>query len=529
MERREKFLLALIGELKDKITLSELLDSALPEIIGFVRAQKGAVFFTSGKQLVLSSSSGFPKESVEGLKNLQIEDDAVSWCAKNGSPQMVKSFSDSEKRLVNLIADDQIKSVICAPLLSKGKNLGVLAVFSKKEFKKEDLLALSSLGKEIGEMVQCLNYQTEIKVKSQKLDSVETQRKLLTDLFGMVAEPKTERILNRVVWIGAQMIHSDSCKIFEVDSQHKMARVTTSSVPNERGKKVDISESAEMKEVLEKREIVFKTFEATEKGINSFLALPLLLQDEIRGALVFEFKEYSSASTEVEIDLAKSLANFTSFVLFQQRLSQEGEKELAPFLDFLHQLNGDLTQISESPQLFLKEIQNSKIDPHIISQELRNIEEMASKLNQAIREIPGYPEVEDEVPKEEKKEAKPKILKILAIDDQKIIRDLLNDMVESLGYQIELAEGGQQGLKIFEENNFDMVIAESVMPEISGWDVSREVKRLRPDVSVILLTELVIPPEKKMLEDHGVDFVLSKPFRLDQLNGIIQRAKEMKK
>jgi len=137
--------------------------------------------------------------------------------------------------------------------------------------------------------------------------------------------------------------------------------------------------------------------------------------------------------------------------------------------------------------------------------------------------------VEEKISEEREEKIKPKGLKILAIDDQKLIRDLLNDMVRSLGYQIELAETGQHGLEIFEEDNFDMVIAESVMPEVSGWDVSRQVKRLRPEVSVILLTEWTTPPEKEMLKDCGVDFVLSKPFRLDQLNDVIQKAEEMRR
>lgn len=528
-ERREKFVLSLASELKEKSTLSDLFTTALPEIIGYLGAQKGAIFLISGEELVLSSSSGFPKESVEGLKSLQIQDDAISSCAKQDKPQMVKSLSDSEKRLANLIADDKIKSLICAPLSSRGKILGVLSILSKNQFKIKDLLILSSLGKEIGEMIQCLNYETQVKIKSEKLDWVETQRKLLLDMCGAVSEPKTKRTLNRIVWTGVQMMHSDSCKILETDSKNKIATIIASSNSGMVGKEIDILKFPEIKEVMKKEEILFKTLETNERGIKSLLVLPLAIYDRTLGALVFEFKEYSPTSTEVEIDVAKSLANFTSFILYYQRLSEQGEKKLPLSFEFLDQLNKHWVEISEKTQLLSREIQNLRTDPDVISEELKNIEQIASKLSQVIRKIQGYPQAEEKIQKEEKEEAKPERLKILAIDDQKVIRDLLNDMVQSLGYEIELAEGGQQGLKIFEEDNFDMVIAELVMPEVSGWDVSRQVKRLKPDVLVILLTGWEIPPEEKMLKDYGVDFVLFKPFRLDQLGSIIKKAKEMKK
>jgi len=511
--------------------VSDLFITVFPEIIGFLKAQKGAAFLTSEGDLVLSCSSGLSKESAEGLKRLQIEDDAISWCAKNNSPRVANSFSESEKRLVNLIGDEQAKSLICAPLSFRKRNLGVLAVFGQDEFTKEDLLVLSSVGNKMGEMIQYLNRDAEIRIQSEKLDSVEKQRKLLFDLLAAVSESKTEKILDRLVWTGAQMIHSDSCKIMEIDTENKTAAILTSSDSAQEGKKMDISESAEIKEVVEKREIVFKTFKATERGMKSFLALPLFVQDKTLGALVFEFREYSPSSTEVEIDLAKTLASLASFVLSHQSLSEsiERQKGLPLTSEILDQLSSDLLNISGKTQLLLKQIQSSKIDSHIIPEELKKVEQLATKMSQNIREIQGQPRLEEKISREEKEEIRPEGLRILAIDDQKVIRDILEDLSRSLGYQIELASDGEEGLRIFEKDNFDIVITESVMPRVSGWDVSREVKSLRPGVVVVLITGWEMPPEKKMLQDYGIDFILNKPFRLDQLNHIIQKTREMKK
>lgn len=447
-ERRIGFLESLLSQLKDKTTLPDLFSTAFPEVIGFLKAQKGAVFSISGEELVLSSSSGFSKEEIDALNGLQIDDDALSWCAKNSEPKMVKSLFESEKTLAGSIRDERIQSLICTPLSSREKVSGVLAIFSRTDFKEDDLLLLSSLGKEMGKMVEYINCQTEIRIRSEKIETIDSQRKLLFDLFNSISELETEEMLNTLAKKGAQLIHSDSCRILQIDPQVKTAGIIASSDPASMGKKIAFAESPEMKEMVEKGEIVFKTFEVTEAGMNSLLALPLLIRSEIQGGLIFEFKEYSPASSEVEIDSARSLAGFASLVLLHQRLSKEAQAR--------------------------------------------------------------------------EEEVKAKSLRILAIDDQKTMRDLLNDMANSLGYDIEVAPDAAAGLKIFEEDSFDLVITELDLSGATGWDVCRKVRKSRPEVLVTLIAES--SPAKRLIDSYEIDFVLIKPFRLDQLIRIIQEA-----
>jgi CheY-like chemotaxis protein/transcriptional regulator with GAF, ATPase, and Fis domain len=531
-ERTEKFLRSLVNELKSKTKLPDIFNLAFPEITGFLKAQKGAAFLISGDELTLAASYGFSKESVEAMKSFKMEDDIISWCAKNKSSRIMNYFSQSEKRLTELICDEQAISLICSPLLSIRESVGVLAIFNNAEFTKEDLLTLSSLGEEIGEMIQHINNEREIKSKSEKVDSLLEQKESLATLCESVLVSKTDEILNRVVKIGKKMLHSNSCSVFEIDSENKKAIITSSSESGLLGRSMEISESSEINEAVEKKEIVFKTLETTDKGIKAVLVFPLFIQDQVLGVLLFEFMEYSPATTEVEIDLAKSLACLTSFVLFHQNLSRsyEKERELAPSIEFLDELKSGLGVISERTQLLLDNIQKGETDPHLLSEELKKTQQLISELSEFIGiEIPAYPQVEDKIPDVIEEEIKVEKIKILAIDDQQVIRDLLKDMSESLGYQIELAANGKEGLKVFEKDNFDLVITELDLPQVSGWEVSREVKRLKPEVLVILLIEWTVLPGKKMIEDYGVDFVLNKPFRLDQLSHIIQKAKGLKK
>jgi len=456
-EKREDFLQSLLGELKDKTTLSDLFSSAFPEIIGFVKAQKGAAFLISEQELILSFSTGFSKEEIDGLSKLEIDDDALSRCAKDGECKVVKSVTDSEKRLASLIRDEQIASLICAPLSGTKDVLGVLAVFSRTGFKEEDALLLSSIGKGMGKLIEYINSQAEIKSRSEMAASLESQRRLLLDLVDSIPEADTKEILDKIVLTGTQLAQSDSCKIFWIDLENNTAQVIASSDPACTGGIRVISESPEIREVVEKGEIVFKTFESTDGGTKSSLALPLYVRDEILGGLVFEFKEYSPESTEVEIDLLESLAGFASPILHRRFLPEEGE-------------------------------------------------------------------IEEKPPEEKKEYIQPKTPRILAVDDQKAMRDLLDDVSKKLGYQIELATDGRTGLQMFEEDKFDLVITELDMPGLTGWDLSRKVKSSKPEVLVALIAEMSVPA--RLTNKYGIDFVLIKPFRIDDLIQIIKKAEK---
>lgn len=120
------------------------------------------------------------------------------------------------------------------------------------------------------------------------------------------------------------------------------------------------------------------------------------------------------------------------------------------------------------------------------------------------------------IPKSSKKGWK-KSLKILAIDDQEIIRDLLVNMFGSAGHEVTTAERGEEGIAKFKIQRFDLVVTDLSMPDLSGWEVAREVKRLRPDMPVILITGWGQNLDEEKLRESGVDRVVSKPFRIEQL------------
>jgi PAS domain S-box-containing protein len=119
-------------------------------------------------------------------------------------------------------------------------------------------------------------------------------------------------------------------------------------------------------------------------------------------------------------------------------------------------------------------------------------------------------------------------LRILFIDDEPLLRQLMKELLEADGHTVEVADGGQAGLDAFRSARergeaFDVVITDLGMPYVSGREVARTVKRESPNTSVILQTgwgtrlgtEGDIPAE--------VDAVLSKPPRVAQLRDALRR------
>lgn len=113
-------------------------------------------------------------------------------------------------------------------------------------------------------------------------------------------------------------------------------------------------------------------------------------------------------------------------------------------------------------------------------------------------------------------------LTILAIDDEAVILDLIAAMCQSMGYRVELARSGEEGIRRAEEQPFDLVLADLSMPGMSGLDAARRIKALRPFTPVVLVTGWQASLAESELRAAGVARVLSKPFRIEQLTEIIE-------
>jgi len=126
------------------------------------------------------------------------------------------------------------------------------------------------------------------------------------------------------------------------------------------------------------------------------------------------------------------------------------------------------------------------------------------------------------------KESKPMIAKrparILVIENEPAVRMLLTRLLTMRGHSVVEAESGAEGLAAFKKETFDMVLTDLGMPEMSGWDVAREIKKLNAKTLVALTTGWPIDLSVEELKAKGVDKVVNKPFDLPTLYALAEEA-----
>lgn len=121
-------------------------------------------------------------------------------------------------------------------------------------------------------------------------------------------------------------------------------------------------------------------------------------------------------------------------------------------------------------------------------------------------------------------------VKILIIDDNQEIIDILYNFFSRKNYNVSTATNGLDGLKLIEADNisFDIIITDLVMPNISGAGIISIVKKKYPQMPIIAITGWGEHPES-LAEEARADVILEKPFDLKKLEKVLLRLTASKK
>jgi cyclic di-GMP phosphodiesterase len=116
--------------------------------------------------------------------------------------------------------------------------------------------------------------------------------------------------------------------------------------------------------------------------------------------------------------------------------------------------------------------------------------------------------------------------KILVVDDEEAIREVISTLLDSQGLQCTTASNGKLGLEAFRKDTFDLVLSDIVMPEMDGLKLLGELRLDDPDVPVIMVTAMHdISIALEAIRAGAYDYIL-KPFEKDQLYLSVRRALE---
>ncbi len=111
---------------------------------------------------------------------------------------------------------------------------------------------------------------------------------------------------------------------------------------------------------------------------------------------------------------------------------------------------------------------------------------------------------------------------VLVIDDEEDVRELLFDVLTDNGHEVEIASDGFEGVEMFKKKSFDLVFTDLGMPGMSGWQVAEKIKAINDSVPIALITGWNVELNKSGMKDNWIDFVVQKPFEMNQILKLVQ-------
>ncbi len=119
--------------------------------------------------------------------------------------------------------------------------------------------------------------------------------------------------------------------------------------------------------------------------------------------------------------------------------------------------------------------------------------------------------------------------RILVVDDEPFVCDAVRMMLAFDGHEVETANSGRDALALFEKGKFDVVITDFAMPIMKGDELAAAIKARVPDQPIVMITAYAEMLQASGNPLTGVDFMISKPFLLENLREAIVKVLRDKK
>ena len=120
------------------------------------------------------------------------------------------------------------------------------------------------------------------------------------------------------------------------------------------------------------------------------------------------------------------------------------------------------------------------------------------------------------------------VASILVIDDEAMIRELFYEILVKDGHKITLSASSREGLQAFDEGYYDIVYTDLGMPGGLGWEVASAIKKRDPITVVVMVTGWRVQMDDKKIKKSGIDFIISKPFQINELRDSVVQAMKMR-
>jgi DNA-binding NtrC family response regulator len=117
--------------------------------------------------------------------------------------------------------------------------------------------------------------------------------------------------------------------------------------------------------------------------------------------------------------------------------------------------------------------------------------------------------------------------RILLVDDQKEVRDLLSRCLFLNGYEVESVEDGDTAMALIMKKHYDLVVADFLMPKMDGLDLTKKLKRYDPSLSILIISGSGVG--EAFFREAGADAFLTKPLDLSSMKALVEEILRYKK
>ena len=114
--------------------------------------------------------------------------------------------------------------------------------------------------------------------------------------------------------------------------------------------------------------------------------------------------------------------------------------------------------------------------------------------------------------------------RILVVDDEENIRQILTEYLSEFGYEVTCAVNGKEALQVYHKDRFDIILSDLVMRPMDGMELLDEIKKLDPNAIFIMITGYPSVDSAMTAIQKGARDYITKPFNIDEIKMKIERA-----
>jgi CheY-like chemotaxis protein len=544
-------------------SLMELLNFSLDKIISILKMSAGAahIFHAARQNLVLGSYIGLSARMARRLETLGLDDTAIGRTARNRRLLIIRNLRLSHDYEIFGGRTEGFTHMALIPIVSNGQHWGVITLFGRGPYRPGKLRVdlLEQFGEQLG---AALVFGRKMRFTANSLENSRAFLGSLGDELYVTSRlvGTGQGAIRGITWTLARILGGDRFDL--VEKSGDVWQIVLSSEPDAAGRKLNLDDQLDVDIETAPSGLInwnqnppFKEF--AERRSYAFCAMPdktaiLFIRMESRRSPAVDFEFFYNACKIIQglslrlLDTEKpgkkpgavrprsvtvKRSAETSGVLDQ--ISEKFEKiggDLDKLIDDYSDFDGEPGM--KSLISWLETIKQSADEGKDVARifsvpaEERSAVKPSSRPKKTAQKAVTGENAGTEMATRKKVLRETKPIRILAVDSQDVIRELLTSMLTGMGYDATVVSESKEAIGEFrkaadENSKYEIVVADNVLDTISGLELSSKLKEIDPGMGFILISGWGQEPEQTEIDSSGVDRVLRKPFRIEQLSEVI--------